>query len=173
MTGSLKDEPVPDHDGGAPSPVAGRPVAVLSAHVVDLVEGGLLLGLAAWFWVAAGDIDTDTGGIVSPASFPRGLAALLGTAALLLVVQALWRMAARDQRTVRVAEPFRVVGAIGLTVAFPVLMSLLGYYPAMGAWLVATLWVLGYRKPFGIALYAGGFLAFTKVVFEIILKTPV
>jgi hypothetical protein len=55
---------------------------------------------------------------------------------------------------------------------FPLLMSSLGYYLATAAWLPLLLFVAGYRKPIGILVYTAGFLAFVKLGFDMILRTP-
>ena len=69
-------------------------------------------------------------------------------------------------------RPLSVLGGIALAVAFPAVMARFGYYPAMGLLIPALLWAAGYRKPLGFVLYTAGFLAFTKLVFGVILKVP-
>lgn len=142
----------------------------LPGGLVDLVFGLALAGAAAGLWAVAGGFEEADHTGVGPATFPRGLAALLGVSGLLLGVRgalALAGVVASDE--VVTHRPLSVLLGIVLVVAFPLLMTTAGYYIAVGAWLPVFLVVAGYRKPLGILLYTAGFLAFAKVAFEIIL----
>jgi hypothetical protein len=66
----------------------------------------------------------------------------------------------------------RVLLGIVLLIAFPFMMDAFGYYIAMAIFLSAFLYVANRRNPIAIALYVGGFLLFTKLVFEMMLGTP-
>lgn len=149
---------------------AGPSALRLPGGLVDLVFGLALAGAAAGLWAVAGGFEEADHTGVGPATFPRGLAALLGVSGLLLGVRgalALAGVVASDE--VVTHRPLSVLLGIVLVVAFPLLMTTAGYYIAVGAWLPVFLVVAGYRKPLGILLYTAGFLAFAKVAFEIIL----
>ena len=142
----------------------------LPGGLVDLVFGLALAGAAAGLWAVAGGFEEADHTGVGPATFPRGLAALLGVSGLLLGVRgalALVGVVASDE--VVTHRPLSVLLGIVLVVVFPLLMTTAGYYIAVGVWLPVFLVVAGYRKPLGILLYTAGFLAFAKVAFEIIL----
>lgn len=141
-------------------------------EVGDLAIGLVLLIVAAWFWLEAGGIEdySDTG--VGAADFPRGLAALLALGVVTLLVTAGWRIATQQAEHMIVVERYgHVLVGMGLLIAFPVLMSWLGYYLAMTIWLPAFLWLADCRRPLLILIYVSGILLFTKIVFESILGT--
>ena len=142
----------------------------LPGGLVDLVFGLALAGAAAGLWAVAGGFEEADHTGVGPATFPRGLAALLGVSGLLLGLRgalALAGVVASDE--VVTHRPLSVLLGIVLVAVFPLLMTTAGYYIAVGVWLPVFLVVAGYRKPLGILLYTAGFLAFAKVAFEIIL----
>lgn len=151
---------------------AGRPL-VLRLETLEILVGAALVGVAAWFWIGAGDIEEEGGPGIGPTAFPKGLALCLGAAALVLVGRAAMRLASRRFGPESVTgRPLYVLAGIALVVAFPAVMTRFGYYPAMGLLIPSLLWVAGYRKPLGFVLYTAGFLAFTKLVFGLILKIP-
>ncbi len=160
-----------DRDGGS-GVGASRPL-VIRLELLEILIGAAICGVAAWFWIAAAAIEDEDGPGIGPTAFPRGLALCLGAAALVLVGRAVLRIASRRFDPVSVTgRPLSVLAGIALIVVFPALMTRLGYYPAMGLLIPSLLWVAGYRKPLGFVLYTVGFLAFTKVVFGLILKVP-
>jgi hypothetical protein len=140
------------------------------SEVVDLVVGFALVVLAAAFWFGAAEFDeVDTTGI-SAATFPRGIAVLLGVAAAMLVARAFTALSGRLPTGITVTQrPGHVVAGMGLVILFPVLMTTLGFYIGSALWMPALFVVAGYRKPFGIAMLTAGFLAFAKVAFEMTL----
>jgi hypothetical protein len=151
---------------------ASRPL-VLRLEILEILIGGALCGVAGWFWVAAGDIPDEGEPGIGPTAFPMGLALCLGAAALILVGGAVRRIASRRFGPESVTgRPLYVLAGIALVAAFPAVMMRFGYYPAMGLLVPSLLWVAGYRKLLGILLYTAGFLAFTKLVFGLILKVP-
>jgi hypothetical protein len=139
-------------------------------EVIDLVVGISLVVLAAAFWLGAAQFDeTDTTGI-GAATFPRGIAALLGVAAAMLVARASMALSGRVPTGITVTQrPGHVVTGMGLVILFPVLMTNLGFYIGSALWMPALFVVAGYRKPLGIVLLTAGFLAFAKVAFEMTL----
>jgi hypothetical protein len=157
-----------------PSPVNPRRswadrLAVRS-EVIDLVVGIGLVVLAAAFWLGAAQFDeTDTTGI-GAATFPRGIAVLLGVAAVLLAARACAALSGRLPTGIKITErPGHVAAGMGLVILFPVLMTNLGFYIGSALWMPALFIVAGYRKPLRIVMLTAGFLAFTKVAFEMTL----
>lgn len=144
-------------------------------EVGDIIVGLALLGVAAWFWIGAGSIPDYSATSIGSGDFPRGLATLLGLFCAVMVGAAVLRLVRRqpDGHWITVARPVYVVIGAGLLLAFPALMEAFGYYPAMGVWLAAFLWIAGCRRPLEIVIYVVSFLAFTKIVFEIVLGTPI
>lgn len=166
------DAPNDRLDDGRPAAQAERPL-LIRLELIEIMVGAALCGVAAWFWFAAAAIDDEGGPGIGPDGFPRGIALLLGVLALLMTGRALRRLALGETGpVVETGRPWGVLGGICLVVAFPAVMQQLGYYPAMGLFIPALLLAAGYRNVIGIALYAGGFLVFTRLVFGLILKTP-
>jgi hypothetical protein len=157
------------------SPTAGTPPPagqglVLRGAVVDLVVGICLALLALWFWVEASTFAEVDGTGIGAATFPRAIATLFGLGAIMLVGRAIARLCSWGADTITITErPGYVLAGMALLVAFPALMTWLGYYLGSALWMPALFFVAGYRKPLGIVLYTAAFLLFAKVVFEMIL----
>jgi hypothetical protein len=157
-----------------PSPVnpQGLSTARLAvrSEVIDLVVGIGLAVLAATFWLGAAQFDeADTTGI-GAATFPRGIAVLLGMAAVMLAARAFMALSGRMPAGITVTQrPGHVVAGMGLVILFPVLMTNLGFYIGSALWMPAFFVIAGYRKPLGIVMLTAGFLAFAKVAFEMTL----
>lgn len=161
----------PDPTDSAALPPA--PILRLSIASADLLIGAALLAMAAWFGVTAYRMDDYSGPSIGPADFPGVLAVLLGVGAVALLGGAALRLSQRrPSHELAIRRPRLVLLGMALFVAFPALMTLLGYYPAMALWLAAFLWLSGSRSILAIGLFVAGFLIFTKLVFEMILGTP-
>lgn len=148
----------------------GTGALTLSGGSVDLVLGLVLAAGALALWLAAGSFDEVDNTGVGPATFPRGIAILLGATALGLAargVAAMVGLAAREP--VITQRPIAVALGIGLVCLFPPLMIAAGYYVAVAVWLPAFLLVAGYRKPVGIVLITASFLVFAWLVFGTLL----
>ena len=150
------------------------PVIEVQAGKLDVVGGTALFLLAAWIWYGAADIDVTSSRGLGPAFFPRAIAVLLGGASLILVLQgfAPRLFGISSGAVVQVQRPLSVLGAIIVVILYASLIGRLTYYPATALFLPCMLWVAGLRRPLGIIACTIGFLIFTKVVFEIVLGTP-
>ena len=69
-------------------------------------------------------------------------------------------------------RPLAVLAAILLICGYPALISAVGYYLATAIWMVPFLLLAGMRRPVGIVASVAGFLLFTKVLFQMVLGTP-
>jgi hypothetical protein len=136
----------------------------------DFVAGLAVVTAAAWFVIQAlGFEEADHTG-VGPATFPVGIAILLGMCGAVLAIRGMLAGAGKALAPpVEIGRPAWVIAGIALVAAFPWLMTAAGYYVTVALWLPAFLLVAGYRKPVGIVLVTLGFLAFAKVAFEMIL----
>jgi hypothetical protein len=153
--------------------VPGVATLALPLEIGDLVVGLLLTATSVWFFLQAMVMPDYSGTAIGAADFPKGLSVLLGIASLGLAGGAIWRMVSGNTAhpsTIR--RPMRVFLGIALLVAFPSMMTLMGYYIAMSIFLSAFLYLCDCRNPVHIALYVAGFLVFTKLVFEMLLQTP-
>jgi len=145
----------------------------IPAPLLNGIGGAALLGMAGWLWLGASDIDGAGNGLMGPDGFPRAVAILLAATSLMVVAQAVRSAVSGAQPApIQIRRPVSVLLAIVLVTAYPVLVTQLHYYVGTAIWLVPFLWVSGMRKPTGIALTTGGFLLFTKVLFQMVLGTP-
>lgn len=169
----MNGETPPAASGAEATPTTGAGAGLLRlpAFVLDAGIGAVMLGIALWFWLAAASIESQSRGLMSPLAFPKGISAMLGLCAVLMIVRSLMP-AARTPGIVAVERPWFVFAAMGMAILYPLLISWLGYYLATGVWLPPFLWIAGYRRPVGIALGTLGFLVFTRVVFQQVLGTP-
>lgn len=144
-------------------------------EIGDIAVCLLFLAVAAWFYVTAANIPDYSGTFIGPDDFPRGLAlifagfslALLGRAVLLLL------KGGYDGEWVLVERPLRVAAGMVLLALFPFLMEHIGFYIAMALWLPAFFVVADYTRPITVIVCTATFIAFTKVVFEMLLGTPI
>ncbi len=152
-------EPTDDGSGGL----------VVPGRLVDLIAGLLLAAAGVALFLVARSFDEVDNTGVGPATFPKGIAVLIGVTAALLAIRGAFPGSASEAQ-VRIGRPLAVVGAIALIAVFPILMTGFGYYPAMAIWMPALLLVSGYSRPAGILLTTAGFMAFAKIAFEIALS---
>lgn len=142
-------------------------------EVGDALAGAALLAFAVTFWVLGADIDDGGGYGVGAATFPRGIALLLGIGALVLLANGLVHLFGPPSgHRVTIGRPLHVIAGMGLMLAFAPAMRHLGYYPTMGVFLAALLWVADCRRLLHILAYVAGFLLFSRIVFEMILSIP-
>ncbi len=145
----------------------------IRSELGDIVAGLGLAGIAAWFMVEAIRLPDYSGTAIGAADFPKGLAFLLLLGALGLVGGAVLRLAtghAGESSTIR--RPLHVLIGALLLIAFPLMMSYAGYYIAMGIFLTAFLYLADINRPLLVGGCVAGFLLFTKIIFEMILQTP-
>lgn len=147
-------------------------VAHLSAPLMNGLGAVLLLALSAWLWIGAADIESVGGSMLGPDSFPRLVAALLAGCCLLLLAQSVRAAIARSGASVAISRPFQVLAAIVLVCVYPPVIGVLGYYPATALWMPPFLLLAGMRHPVGVLASVCGFLLFTKVLFQMVLGTP-
>ena len=152
--------------------IEGTRVAHVSAPLMNAVGALLLLALAGWLWIGAGDIESVGGDVLGPDAFPRLVAALLGGCCLVLLGQAASGAMSRSGTSIAISRPIQVLAAVVLVCVYPPMIGWLGYYPATAVWMVPFLLLAGMRKPVGIAASAAGFLVFTKVLFQMVLGIP-
>lgn len=158
---------------GADDPPDQASKLVARIEFADILVGLCLLALSLLFYFEGQKLGAASGPEIGPASFPTGLALLLGAAASLLILSSGVRLvAAKANHMIEIRRPLRVLGGMALLLAFPVLMERLGYYLAMGAFLAVFLVLADYRRPLGIVVAVASFLAMSWLVFAQILKIP-
>lgn len=145
-------------------------VVRVRSDVADIVLGLVLMVAAAGFLIATRQLDGPDHTGIGSATFPTGIAILFGVVSGLLVLRGARGLAGPEAvPPVTIGRPVALIISIGLVCVFPLMMAKLGYYVATAIWLPAFLLAAGYRKPLGLLLYTGGFLAFAKLAFEMTL----
>jgi len=145
----------------------------LPAPAMTVLGGLVLMALAGWLWVDAANIEDANLGLMGPAGFPRAAAALLGSCSAVMVGQAVHSMfSVTPQAPIRIKRPLAVLSAIVLVALYPLLVTQLGYYIGTTIWLAPFLFLAGMRSPIGIGVATAGFLLFVKVLFQMVLATP-
>lgn len=161
-------EPVPDGGGAAAAP--GTPPALKVPGVaLDLAICGTLAILGVWFVVEASGL---RGGRAAfgPGTWP---AITGGCLAVLALVQAGLSFARRrNLEPVGVQRPLWLMLAMVMVVLFPSAIERLGYYPVAVIWVPVFGWIAGIRNPLGLAAATVIVLALAKLVFELLLGTP-
>jgi Tripartite tricarboxylate transporter TctB family len=149
---------------------AAHPTVRISSAVLDIAVALFFLAVAAWFFVGAADLPPSERAWVGPATFPQAIAILLALCALVLGAGGLNRLRTLTATWTTVDHPAAVGVAIAALVLFPVTMEYLGYYIATAALLVVMLIIGRVRGWLLCAATVLGFLAFTKLVFEMLLN---
>jgi len=158
-----------EHGEGGPS----FPVLRLPGSIVEIAAGVLFCCVAAMLWVGAHYISARTRGLMGPVAFPKGVAILLGGCSLVMIARAALRLRSRGRdAAITFERPNSVFAAMALVIVYPLLIEKFGYYPATGVWLLPFLWSAGCRNPLVMLCCSVGFLIFTKIVFEMVLGTP-
>lgn len=158
-----KDEAAPSREGAdirmftAPRRVA--ETLVLTAVFV----------LAILFFIGSQAIRSDADEAISAHTFPEALSVLLLVATAIGIVAAL-RLPSNN--TVTVKRPFALLGAMALLLAFPVMLEWLGYYILIVPWLLFFGVCARVRSPLLIAINLVTVLFVARVVFQMILGTP-
>lgn len=139
----------------------------------EIVGALALIGLAGWFLIESQSLSGSITTSIGPATFPIGIAILLMLTALASLGSAVKRLLANQQEPhIQVRRPVVIGFAVILLCAFPYAMATFGYYPTMGIWLFPFAWAANVRKPLPLIGVVIGFLLFSKLVFEILLGTP-
>lgn len=139
----------------------------------EIVGALVLIGLAGWFLIESQSLSGSIMISIGPATFPTGIALLLILTALALLGSASKRLLANRQEShIPIRRPLIIGLAVILLCAFPFAMATFGYYPTMGIWLLPFAWAANVRKPFRLIGVVIGFLLFSKLVFEMLLGTP-
>jgi hypothetical protein len=161
-----------DTQAGAAAPptgaAEGRPL-IVNTSVLELVVGVALLAMAAWFIWQSTLLPADRNA-VGPAAFPLAVAILLAALVLVLLGSAARRITQGATTTFR--RPLAVLGAMALVIAFPTLMDVFGYYGTAAVWLLAFGWLAHVRRPLLLGATMVGMLLFARIVFEMLLGTP-
>lgn len=145
----------------------------LPVPLLDVLVGAIFMLMALFLWIGANYIDRSNTGLVGPGGFPRGVALIFGAVSLAMALRgAIELRSSRSAATVEFVQPFGVVAAMIMVVAYPFLLGFFNYYLVTGPWLIALFLITGFRRPLPMLLCAAGFLVFAKLVFEMLMGIP-
>ena len=145
----------------------------LPMPLLDVLVGAIFMFVALLLWIGADYIDRSNTGLVGPAGFPRGVALIFGAVSLVMALRgAIELRSARSAAAVEFVQPFAVLAAMIMAVAYPFLLGSFNYYLVTGPWLVVLFFITGFRRPLPMLLCAVGFLVFAKLVFEMLMGIP-
>jgi len=149
-----------------------RMIAIRAA-LLDVIGGAVMAVFALGVWIGANYIENANTGLKGPGSFPRGVALIFGAVSLLMAARGAKSLRDDiDHENVIIARPLPVLATMLLVIVYPMLLGYFGYYSATGPWLILLLYACGYRKLLPMFAITVGFLAFTKLVFEMSMGIP-
>jgi hypothetical protein len=134
----------------------------------DIAAGGVVVGFAVAVLFALARIPTAKYQAIGPDLFPRVCAWLLIACGIALLIRGLWRRGASFAW-----PPWRSTALIVLAVvAFGLAAPRVGY--AIGGFLTIVIAGFAVRdaRPVKLVVFAAGMIAFSVVLFSVILKVP-
>jgi len=155
----------------ATPPLEGVAVKTLtvSRRIAETVVLLIILIVGLFFFAGSLNIGSRSGDVVGASTFPKALSLLLMFTTALAIIYAL---RAPPNVSISLKRPRAVVIAIVLLLAFPPLVGMLGYYVLIVPWLVIFGWAARVRSPMLIVINLVTVLFVARVVFQMILRTP-
>jgi putative tricarboxylic transport membrane protein len=138
----------------------------------DLVSSLILLGIAAAYYYASGDIqDSSLSDEVGPRGLPNILAIALAVIAVLIGARALLAAPAAKAGADRDAAAtwYRSAGMLAIAACYIPLAEYLGYWPALFLLLIAVPLYEGMKPSWRLFAVAAGGATFFYVLFDIVL----
>lgn len=167
------DEPRPEIFARERATVLSSRLLSLPMPLLDVLVGTLFMLIALLLWIGASYIDRSDIGVVGPTGFPRGVALIFGTISLVMALRGAIKLrSGRSAAAIEFVQPFAVLAAMIMVVAYPLLLGFFNYYLVTGPWLIALFLITGFRRPLPMLLCAAGFLVFAKLVFEMLMGIP-
>lgn len=144
-------------------------ILTLPRRIVEPVVLSIVLLTAIGFFWGARSIRSFSEDAVGAQTFPTALAVLLIALSGVMIVAAL-RLPA--EQTVTIKRPRALFVSMVLLLIFPGLVELLGYYILIVPWVLVFGWAARVRSPFLIGITVATVLFVARVVFQMILGTP-
>ncbi|MFB3819986.1 MAG: tripartite tricarboxylate transporter TctB family protein [Candidatus Methylomirabilales bacterium] len=146
-------------------------MARVSMKPVDIISALILFPICAWVFYESGQwpILPDLG---NPAWIPRGVAALLFGAAVLLLAKALRGGSLTLASRLEGRDRARVLWVAALTAAWVLVIERLGFITATVPYLFGFVVALGERRWLRVALFAVAVPVATYLVFDRTLNVP-
>jgi hypothetical protein len=132
-----------------------------------------MLAVAAAFHFGADTIQSPQLVEVGPRAFPKACAMALAIAAAILLFRSAVRLAAGEAgETIEFPSPTVVAVAALVSCLVPLTIETVGFNIVIGLWIVVMSLLGGVRSPLLLIALCGGYLLFAKIVFQVLLKTP-
>lgn len=145
----------------------------IRSETADIGLALVLISASIWYIWTASNFPTRGSSWVQASTFPTGIGYLTIISCLALILFALIRII-RNQplKVITIGHPWRVVIGMICTLIYPSILPALGFYVTSALFTGVFGYVAGIRKIIPLLAVTLGFLAFTKIVFEQILGTP-
>jgi hypothetical protein len=145
----------------------------ISSEWYEITIALAMVSMSAWFFFQARNLRGSFFSSVGPATFPQAISLLLGATSIFLLFYSVKRLFKNKNlpRTC-IQRPLAIGLGVLLFCIFPYSMSKFGYYITMAIWLVPFAWIANVRKPLTVASLVIGFVLFSKLVFNMLLGTP-
>jgi cell division protein FtsW (lipid II flippase) len=149
--------------------------------IKDIVGGFIILAISAFYYLQSMNIRRSTmADEVGAHGVPQAFAAVLGILSILLIARTLFtrfKMAERpamtaDEWAILKLSVLRMLGMLGIGIAYLVLVSTLGYALSIGLLLAAVMVYQGLALSWRVALVAAGGTAVLWIIFVLLLDIP-
>ena len=158
-----------DDPPGASDGAGGSPGMQVPRRLGEGVVLAAIALLAAYFLIAGQQIESRSADAVGPVTFPTAIAVLLLGIVVLAVIELVRTGAGQS---IEVRRPGALLLSMALLLVFVPLVQSFGYYWVILPWTLAFAWAARVRTPFLIGITLGSVLFIARVVFEIVLRTP-
>jgi hypothetical protein len=139
----------------------------------DVALAMAMLAVAATFYFGADTIQSPQAVEVGPRAFPKACAVALAIAAAVLLFRSAVRLAAGGPgEAIEFPSPAIVAAAALVSCLVPLTIETVGFNIVIGLWIVVMSLLGGVRSRLLLIALCGGYLLFAKVVFQVLLKTP-
>ncbi|MPZ39997.1 MAG: hypothetical protein GEU95_18460 [Rhizobiales bacterium] len=139
----------------------------------DVTVAIAMLAVAAAFYFGADAIETPQATEIGPRAYPKACSLALAIAAAALLAGAIVRVTKSELGETIAFPRFGAVAIAALiTGVVAVTLEDLGFNLVIGVWVLVMCLLGGVRSPLMLVALCGGYLLFAKVVFQLLLKTP-
>lgn len=145
----------------------------IRSETADLVAASILILGSIWYIIQAMGFPTRGSAWVQASTFPIGIGILAILTAIVLGLLAIRRIRTRQRlEVVAIHKPLIVLFGLICTLVYALVLNGLGFYLTSAIFTMVFGYVAGIRKLWALFALTLGFLAFTKLIFEMTLGTP-
>ncbi|WP_165789502.1 tripartite tricarboxylate transporter TctB family protein [Billgrantia endophytica] len=145
----------------------------LRSETADLIAASILILGSSWYIIQAMGFPTRGSAWVQAHTFPIGIGILAILSAIALGFFAIRRILTRQRlEVIEIHKPLIVFFGLVCTLAYAMVLNWLGFYLTSAIFTMVFGYVAGIRKLWALFALTLGFLAFTKLIFEMTLGTP-